>query len=290
MIDLEGGRDGALEKLSRRLDAVYAQTPYDDPADRALCDAVLAFGVPRSAFDALIEGLSWDAAGRRYETLEALFDYAARVAGSVGAMMAAVMGARSPDLAARATDLGTAMQLTNIARDVGEDARAGRLYLPAAWLAAAGVDPDAFLADPRPGEGVREAVARLLATADMLYRRADSGIAALDPAFRPAIAAARRLYAGIGVEVARNGYDSVSRRAMTTTRRRLALVAEALGFAAFGRPDPGDLAAPPLAANAFLVSDLVSGPPGARARAANGLPPVLGVVAMLQARDQALAR
>lgn len=289
MIDLEGGRGGALENLSRRLDAIYAQQPFDDPADRALCDAVIAFGVPRSAFDALIEGLSWDAAGRRYETLEELFDYAARVAGSVGAMMSAVMGARSPELAARATDLGAAMQLTNIARDVGEDARAGRIYLPLRWLEEAGIDPEAFLASPAPSDGIRAVVMRLLASADVLYRRADSGIAGLDRSFRPAIAAARRLYAGIGAEIARNGYDSVSRRAMTSTGRRLALLSEALVFAVSGRSAPEDLAAPPLAANAFLVADLVAAAPGGHA-ARGGLPPALGVFAMLRARDQALAR
>ncbi len=98
--------------------------------------------------DALLEGFAWDAAGRRYDTLDDLLDYAARVAGAVGAMMAVLMGVRDPALLARACDLGVAMQLTNIARDVGEDARAGRLYLPLAWLREAGIDPDAFLADP----------------------------------------------------------------------------------------------------------------------------------------------
>ena len=91
---------------------------------------------------------AWDAEGRRYETLAELYAYAARVAGTVGAMMTLVMGQRTPEIVARACDLGVAMQLTNIARDVGEDARAGRLYLPQSWLRDAGIDPDAWLAKP----------------------------------------------------------------------------------------------------------------------------------------------
>ncbi len=98
--------------------------------------------MPRELPEALLEGFEWDLVGRRYETLEELQAYAARVAGSVGAMMAVLMGARSAAVLARACDLGVAMQLTNIARDVGEDARQGRLYLPLAWLREAGIDPE----------------------------------------------------------------------------------------------------------------------------------------------------
>ena len=98
--------------------------------------------IPRALPEALLEGFAWDAAGRRYETLDEVEHYAARVAGCVGAMMTLVMGRRDPAILARACDLGVAMQLTNICRDVGEDARAGRLYLPLAWLRDNGIDPD----------------------------------------------------------------------------------------------------------------------------------------------------
>ena len=104
-------------------------------ADRAFADVVARFSIPRELPEALLEGLAWDAEGRRYETLPDLYAYAARVAGAVGAMMTLVMGQRAPEIVARACDLGVAMQLTNIARDVGEDARAGRLYLPLSMAA-----------------------------------------------------------------------------------------------------------------------------------------------------------
>jgi hypothetical protein len=96
------------------------------------------------------KGLAWDGMERRYASLSDLRSYSARVASAVGAMMCVLMEVRDPHALARACDLGVAMQLTNIARDVGEDARAGRLYLPTDWLEEDGIDIDAFLADPNP--------------------------------------------------------------------------------------------------------------------------------------------
>ncbi len=89
-----------------------------------------------------------DAEGRTYDTLAELHGYAARVAGTVGTMMAILMGRGADDLA-RAADLGIAMQLTNIARDVGEDAWAGRVYLPLSWLKRSGVTHHSLISNPR---------------------------------------------------------------------------------------------------------------------------------------------
>ena len=129
-VDLGDNRAAAVERLKERLDRAYRGQPMDQAADRAFADVVARFSIPREVPEALLEGLAWDAEGRRYETLPELCAYAARVAGTVGTMMTLVMGQRAPEIVARACDLGVAMQLTNIARDVGEDARAGRLYLP----------------------------------------------------------------------------------------------------------------------------------------------------------------
>ena len=134
-VDLGDNRAAAVERLKERLDRAYRGQPMDQAADRAFADVVARFSIPREVPEALLEGLAWDAEGRRYETLPELYAYAARVAGTVGAMMTLVMGQRTPEIVARACDLGVAMQLTNIARDVGEDARAGRLYLPLAVVA-----------------------------------------------------------------------------------------------------------------------------------------------------------
>ena len=174
-----------------RLSAIAAGAPADAPADRAFAEVVRAFDLPLALPQALVEGLDWDAQGRRYADLPALRAYAARVAGSVGAMMTVLMGVRDADALARACDLGVAMQLTNIARDVAEDAAAGRLYLPLDLLRAGGTDPDAFLSRPSPAPGVQAATAALLREADRLDRRAEPGIAALPRDCRAAIWAAR---------------------------------------------------------------------------------------------------
>jgi phytoene synthase len=120
------------------------------------------------------------------------------------------------------------MQFTNIARDVGEDARAGRLYLPQSWLREAGIDPDAWLANPCFTPEVAAIVQRLLDAADVFYSRATHGIAKLPFDCRPGIYAARALYAEIGRELERGGLDSVSRRAVVSTNRKLAVLARTL--------------------------------------------------------------
>ncbi|MCA3224931.1 MAG: phytoene/squalene synthase family protein [Burkholderiales bacterium] len=246
--------DTALARLHHRLHRIYAGCPADHPADQALGPVVRRFGVPMPLLGALLDGFGWDAAGRQYETIESLYDYAARVAGTVGAMMALIMQTRSRDALARACELGVAMQLTNIARDVGEDARAGRLYLPRTWLRDEGIDPDAWLAAPQFNEALGRVVARLLAAADSLYQQAEHGIAALPRTCRPAIRAARLVYAEIGREVERGGLDSMSRRAVVARGRKLALITQSLGAALVlpaGRRD--DL--PPLPAVAYLVDE-----------------------------------
>lgn len=249
-------RAAALARLSARLDAVYAGQVMDHPVDRALQAVVRRFDLPRAAFDGLLEGLSWDLSPRRYQTLADLHAYAARVAGTVGVLMAALMNVRDSQRLARACDLGVAMQLTNIARDVGEDARLGRLYLPVAWLEEEGIDPDAFLTAPAFTPQLARVTARLLAAADSLYRRADVGVADLPAGCRPAIAAASRIYASIGHRLARAGYDSVSVRTVVPLGEKLGHLAGAIVWSQTvrtGEAVSGLLGAPPLAATRFLV-------------------------------------
>ena len=225
-IDCEGG--GRLAWLQQRLALAYQGRPLPLPADRAFAGIVQRFAIPRELPEALLEGFAWDAEGRRYADLPALRAYAVRVAGTVGAMMAVLMGVRDPRLLAAAVELGVAMQLSNIARDVGEDARAGRLYLPLQWLAEAGIDPAGFLACPRHSPALATVVRRLLDVADEHYRRGAAGIARLPLACRFGIGAAGLLYAEIGREVARRGCDAVSGRAVVSGRRKLRVLATGL--------------------------------------------------------------
>ncbi len=256
-VDEQGGRSEAIARLRERLDRVYAGQPLTVPSDRALAAVVAAYAVPRALPDFLIEGLAWDVEGRSYETLEDLHAYAARVAGAVGAMMGLLMETRSPAALARACDLGVAMQLSNIARDVGDDARNGRLYLPRAWLREAGVDPASWLARPAPDARVDAVVLRLLAEADRLYVRANAGVGSLPLDCRPGINAARLLYAGIGHEVRRAGGDGVRRRARVPGWRKAALLARA---ATSLWPSQAALHAPALAANQPLLDAVAAAP------------------------------
>ncbi len=246
-----------VERLRERLDAAYAGRPLDSPADRAFAEVVARYGIPKDLPAALLEGFEWDAEGRRYDDLAAVRAYGIRVAGSVGAMMALLMGARDPAAISRACDLGVAMQLTNIARDVGEDARAGRLYLPQDWMLQTGLDPDAWLAEPVYDERLGQVVARLLAAAEHLYRRSEAGIADLPAGCRPGIYAARYLYAEIGRTVEKRGYDSVTARAVVPKRRRLPLMTRAVTSAL--RPRAGFMH-PALAEARHLVEAVVQAP------------------------------
>jgi phytoene synthase len=294
-VDLGSDRTTAVGRLKDRLDFIYRGQPRNFAADRAFAHVVARFSIPRELPEALLEGLAWDAEGRRYETLPDLYGYAARVAGAVGAMMTLVMGQRSPEIVARACDLGVAMQLTNIARDVGEDARAGRLYLPVSWLRDAGIDPAAWLARPAFTAEIAAIVQRLLGAADALYGRATLGIASLPLSCRPGIHLARALYAEIGRELERGGLDSIARRAVVSSNRKFAVAARTLAF-------PGRLWAPArkpaamvqLDQTLFLIEAVAATPPRDALRRVRAKPIedrlvwVIDLFARLERRDQLL--
>ena len=248
------GIDRAVASIRVRLVALYAGQPADHAADRALAVVVREHGIAQPLLEALVEGFEWDAEGRGCETIDDLHAYAARVAGSVGAMMALLMGARGADELARACDLGVAMQLSNIARDVGEDARMGRLYLPRAWMREAGLDPDRWLANPAHSAALGQVVRRVLDEADRLYERVGAGIARLPLSCRPGINAARRLYAAIGHEVARRGLDAVTSRSVVPGRRKARLLVSATMGALLPRSVTRRAGEAPLPATAFLVT------------------------------------
>ena len=254
-VDDSDDKAPAVLALRDRLDLVYAGRPRNAPADRAFAAVVADFDMPRALPDALLEGLAWDAMGRRYDSFADLRAYCARVASAVGAMMCVLMRVRDADALARACDLGLAMQLTNIARDIGEDARAGRLYLPLDWLADEGIAPDDFLRAPVSDARLQRLTRRLLSEADALYLRSEAGVAALPIACRPGIYAARHVYAGIGGAVAALGYDSINARARTTGRQKLFWLGLAVARTAISVavPKAAVLHAPPVAEVAFLV-------------------------------------
>ena len=288
-VDLHDDKTTAVLRLRDRLDLAYAGRPQDAPADRAFTAVIEDFDMPRALPEALLEGLAWDAMGRQYDDLSGLFDYSARVASAVGAMMCVLMGVRDANALARACDLGAAMQLTNIARDVGEDAFHDRLYLPRNWFAEAGLEPEAFLRDPLPTTRIRAMVKRLLAEADRLYLRSEPGVVQLPLSCRPGIYAARHIYAGIGRAVRRNGFDSISWRGRTTKGEKIGWLGLSVLRAGVSVVGPGSavIYANPLPETAFLVDAAAQAGRRETGWGEGRAGALLEVFAQLEARDRA---
>jgi len=262
LIDADNAGDAAIQGLASRLDSIYAGSPQDYPEDRALCEVVHHYSIPRAMPDALIEGLAWDTTERTYETLSELYDYGARVAGCVGAMMTLIMRTSDKRAVARACDMGVAMQLTNIARDIGEDARMGRVYLPRNWFRQAGIDAEQWLQNPVQTPDITAMCKRLLSYADVLYKRSDAGVALLPLRCRPGIRAARVIYSDIGREIARQGYETVSKRAIVPRSRKSYLLAKSLFTIPLVRSEQrvDELEWPPLIETQYLLEDIESVP------------------------------
>jgi 15-cis-phytoene synthase len=243
-VDLAADGDAAraLAELSAELDAVYGDGGRPAGVLAAFRDVVRRGAIPRAYPQALLDGLAMDVQCARYDTLADVCAYGFRVAGAVGLMMCHVMGLRDERALLPAAHLGIAMQLTNICRDVAEDWQRARLYLPADRLAAAGApELAAQLGERFPSRArapVAQVVESLLAEAERFYASGDRGLWALSPRCRLGVRAARLIYAEIGVELARRGFDPLAGRAVVSRRRKLRLVGRAAMSAIQGDPGP----------------------------------------------------
>lgn len=180
----------------------------------------------------LIRGMSMDASGVQYRTIEDTLSYCYHVAGVVGVMSAIILGVRDRPTLERACDLGIGFQLTNIARDVVADARRGRVYLPSNWLHEAGIEPRTICRLSKRRDLFR-VVRRLLEVSDDYYRSASIGISKLP--FRSAwsTSAARRIYRGIGGRIRTKGAASWDDRLATSRLSKVTAGAVAIGEALY---------------------------------------------------------
>jgi phytoene synthase len=220
----------ALERLTLATDRALAGVHTGEPAFDGLAEVVAATRMPATPVRQHLRGFGMDVARRQYETLDDLLDYCYHVAGVVGVMMAWIMGARERVALVRASDLGIAFQLTNIARDVVDDARAGRVYLPRAWCTAAGLSVER-VTDPASHPRLVPIVHRLLAEADRYYESAWHGLSALPFRCAWSVASARHVYGDIGALVRRRGADAWRTRAAVGRGRALARMAQGLAEA-----------------------------------------------------------
>jgi 15-cis-phytoene synthase len=221
----------ALENVRSDLDAIYSGLVPQAPAAKWLADVVHEIRLPREYPEALLDGMAMDLSIHRYESFDDLLMYCHRAAGVVGLMMCHALGVADESAALHACHLGMAMQMTNIARDVAEDWRRGRLYLPLAWLPH---EPprDCELND----ELVSPAIRRLLDEADRYYDSGRLGLRALDRRSRLAIRVAADVYQAIGDDVRRRDCRPSLGRAYTSRGEKWRTVVGAAWRTLWERP------------------------------------------------------
>lgn len=210
-----------LDMLRQQTADALAGKTMRAPVFQAFQAVMARHDIPaRHAFE-LLDGFEMDVAGRRYQAIGDTLEYCYHVAGVVGVMMAMIMGARADATLDRASDLGLGFQLTNIARDVVEDAQAGRCYLPDAWLTEAGLS-HATMAAPENRVALFRVARRLIDQADHYYKSSRFGISELPLRSGWAIGTARAVYREIGREVKRRGPGAWDSRVSTTTGQKFA--------------------------------------------------------------------
>ncbi len=213
--------EGGLARLEAWRQCALGMPPCDDPVALAWADTRTHYNIPVRYAEQLIAGVASDVTITRYETFDDLEAYCYRVASTVGLMAMHIIGYVGRHAIPYAVKLGVALQLTNILRDVGEDWRAGRFYLPRAELAAHGLSED-DVARGRVDDRWRAFMRFQIARTRELYVEALPGIALLDRSGRFAIAAAAELYRAILDDIEAHDYDVFTRRAHVTAAGKLA--------------------------------------------------------------------
>ena len=190
------------------------------PVTQALAPFIADYGLDAARMNEIIDGMEMDLVYHRYADFEALKLYCHRAAGVVGQLSASIFGFKNPQTLEYAEALGLAFQLTNIVRDVGEDARRGRVYIPQDELARFGMSAEDLLAR-RGGERFREMMAFQADRAQSYYNLAYSKLAPEDRASQRAGLIMAAIYATLLEEIRRDRYDVLDKRIALTPLRKL---------------------------------------------------------------------
>lgn len=229
--DVRGDRAVLLARWRDELEAAYLRKS-DHPVGIALGDAVHRFRLPQDVFEDLLRGVEWDLRGEPIERFEDLELYCYRVASTVGLLVVALLGCRSPAATAYARTLGIAVQLTNVLRDVAHDAASGRIYLPREDLVRFGVRPEALLAG-EGGDSLRLLLAFEAERARLYYERAAALLPDEDRRRLRAAEAMGAIYRTLLGEIHRRGFPFDPQPIRLSKRRRMAIAAGAwLGLGA----------------------------------------------------------
>jgi len=205
-----------------------------DAIGMALADTVRRFNIPIEYFESFMHSMTMDLTVSEYQTFDDLMEYVYGSASVIGLQMVPILGALSPDAYPLAEKLGTAFQLANFIRDVGEDLDRGRIYLPIKELESHGVTWEMLnqrVVTPQIRSALKEQIERVR----RLQREADAGIHLLEPSSRPCIEAASELYCGIVDEVEKIDYQIFTERAKTSQWRRAKVALPALARAIAAR-------------------------------------------------------
>ena len=219
VVDSAGSKP-AERLASWREQALSLHPPIHNPVAAAWCDTRLTYRIPSRYAEQLIEGVGQDLRQRRYQTFTELAAYAYGVASTVGLMSMHIIGFTSPKAIPYAIKLGVSLQLTNILRDVGEDWRLGRVYLPVDELAAFDIT-EADLANGRVHDRWRAFMKFQIERNRRLYEEAWSGLNLLERDGRFAVAAAGELYRAILDDIESHDYDVFNRRAFVSRSGKL---------------------------------------------------------------------
>ncbi len=220
-----------LDELRQELSTLNRGAKPGNPLMDRMQSLLRRRGIPCVYLDDLLEGMATDLSCPRLQTQAELEKYTYQVAGTVGLMMAHVLGVRREHAMLHAAHLGMAMQLTNIARDVREDAERGRCYLPAEW----------FTPPRTPNWGdpeVPQVLARLLALAEDYYASGCAGLNDLDRRAGLAIDVAQRVYRAIGTRLVALDYP-INRRVVVPTTTKVGLIGAAMQAASSRPLTPG---------------------------------------------------